>query len=41
MLAMGLGSDIEVCARVDVTDVVPLMEGGRITLGCPSKPSGG
>ncbi|MFI5339446.1 MAG: 2-phosphosulfolactate phosphatase [Candidatus Methylomirabilales bacterium] len=33
MLAMGFGPDMEVCARVDVTDVVPTMEGGRITLG--------
>ena len=41
MLAMEFGSDIEVCAQVEVTAVVPLMEGGRITLGCPLKPSGG
>jgi 2-phosphosulfolactate phosphatase len=31
--AMGFGPDVEICARVDVTDVVPTMEGGRITLG--------
>jgi len=35
ILAMGLGPDIEVCARVDVTDVVPTMEGDRITFGGP------
>jgi 2-phosphosulfolactate phosphatase len=35
MLAMGFGPDLEVCARVDVTDVVPRMEGDRITLGGP------
>jgi phosphosulfolactate phosphohydrolase-like enzyme len=33
MLAMGFGADMEVCARVDVTDVVPSMQAGRITLG--------
>ena len=33
MLAMGFAPDMEVCARVDVTDVVPTMQGGRITLG--------
>ncbi len=33
MLALGFGPDIEVCAQVDVTAVVPLMEGGRITPG--------
>ena len=32
MLAMGFGPDMEACARVDVTDVVPTMEGGRIVL---------
>lgn len=35
MLAMGFAPDMEVCARVDVTDVVPRMEGDRITLGDP------
>jgi 2-phosphosulfolactate phosphatase len=35
ILAMGFWQDMEVCARVDVTDVVPTMEGGRITLGEP------
>ena len=33
MLAMGFGPDMEVCARVDVTDVVPTMTGGRISVG--------
>jgi 2-phosphosulfolactate phosphatase len=32
MLAMGFGPDMEVCAHADVTDVVPTMAGGRITL---------
>jgi phosphosulfolactate phosphohydrolase-like enzyme len=32
MLSMGFGPDMELCARVDVTDVVPVMEAGRITL---------
>lgn len=32
MLAMGFGPDMEACARVDVTDVVPRMEDGRIAL---------
>ena len=36
MLAMGFGPDMEVCARVDVTDVVPRMEGGRIILDNPA-----
>lgn len=35
MVAMGFGPDMEACARVDVTDVVPTMEGGRIMLGEP------
>ncbi|MBI4737022.1 MAG: 2-phosphosulfolactate phosphatase [candidate division NC10 bacterium] len=35
MVAMGFGPDMEACARVDVTDVVPVMEGGRIALGEP------
>jgi 2-phosphosulfolactate phosphatase len=38
MLAMGFGPDVEVCARVDVTDVVPTMEGDRITLERPATP---
>ena len=32
MVAMGFGPDLEVCARVDVSDVVPTMQAGRITL---------
>jgi 2-phosphosulfolactate phosphatase len=32
---LGFGPDVEICARVDITDVVPTMEGGRITLGEP------
>lgn len=36
MVAMGFGPDMEVCARVDVTDVVPVMEEGRIVLNSPA-----
>ena len=32
IVAMGLEPDLEVCARVDVNDVVPTMQKGRITL---------
>jgi 2-phosphosulfolactate phosphatase len=32
MLAMGFGPDMEVCAHVDVADVVPAMAGDRIIL---------
>ncbi len=32
MLAMGFGPDLEVCARLDTSDVVPTMQAGRITL---------
>ena len=35
MLPLGFESDLEVCAELDATDVVPTMEGGRITLGEP------
>lgn len=35
MVALGFGPDMEACARVDVTDVVPVLEGGRIALGEP------
>ena len=38
MLAMGFGPDLAMCAEVDVTDVVPRMEGGRITLARPATP---
>jgi 2-phosphosulfolactate phosphatase len=36
MLALGFESDLAVCAEVDATAVVPLMEGDRITLARPS-----
>ncbi len=32
ILAMGFGPDVEVCARLDVTSLVPRMKAGRITL---------
>lgn len=32
LLRMGFGADLELCARVDVTGVVPRLEGQRITL---------
>jgi 2-phosphosulfolactate phosphatase len=35
ILSLGLGPDIEVCACLDVTEIVPTMEKGRITLGEP------
>jgi 2-phosphosulfolactate phosphatase len=38
MLALGFRPDMEVCARVDVTDVVPRMDGDRIRLGEPGTP---
>jgi phosphosulfolactate phosphohydrolase-like enzyme len=35
IVGIGLGADLDVCAQLDVTDVVPVMAGGRITLaGC-------
>ncbi len=35
IVEIGLGADLDVCAQLDVTDVVPVMTGGRITLaGC-------
>jgi 2-phosphosulfolactate phosphatase len=35
IVEIGLGADLDVCAQLDVTDVVPVMAGGRITLsGC-------
>ncbi len=37
-LAMGFGPDLAMCADVDVTQVLPRMEGGRITLGRPAPP---
>lgn len=35
IVRLGLGADLELCAKLDATDVVPLMEGGWITLGEP------
>ncbi len=32
IVEIGLGADLDVCAQLDVTDVVPVMAGGRITL---------
>jgi 2-phosphosulfolactate phosphatase len=35
IVEIGLGADLDVCAQLDVTEVVPVMTGGRITLaGC-------
>lgn len=35
IVEIGLGTDLDVCAQLDVTEVVPVMAGGRITLsGC-------
>ncbi len=33
---LGLGPDIAICAQLDVTDLVPVMTAGRITLGTPT-----
>jgi 2-phosphosulfolactate phosphatase len=38
MLALGFEADLAVCAELDVTNVVPQMEAGRITLGRPAPP---
>jgi phosphosulfolactate phosphohydrolase-like enzyme len=38
MLALGFEADLAVCAEVDVTTVVPLMQGDRITLDRPANP---
>jgi 2-phosphosulfolactate phosphatase len=32
IVAIGLGADLDLCARLDSTDVVPVMADGRITL---------
>jgi 2-phosphosulfolactate phosphatase len=32
IVAIGLGDDLDICARLDVTDVVPVMVEGRIAL---------
>ena len=35
IVEIGLGADLDLCAQLDVTEVVPVMAGGRITLaGC-------
>jgi len=39
LVTLGLGPDLDLCAQVDVTQVVPRMEEGRITLGQPSTES--
>ncbi len=38
MSALGFGPDLTMCAQVDVTDVVPRMDGGRITFDKASTP---
>ncbi|HEX9900334.1 MAG TPA: 2-phosphosulfolactate phosphatase [Candidatus Methylomirabilis sp.] len=38
MLALGFEGDLAVCAEVDATDVVPLMQGARITPGHSTHP---
>ena len=38
MLALGFEADLAVCAELDATDVVPLMQGNRITLDRPTNP---
>jgi 2-phosphosulfolactate phosphatase len=38
IVGLGLGADLSVCAGLDVTDVVPQMEKGRIRLGTPCFP---
>jgi len=38
MLALGFEGDLAVCAEVDATDVVPLMQGARITPGHSTYP---
>lgn len=38
MLTLGFEGDLEVCAEVDATRVVPLMAGVRITLDTPAAP---
>ena len=35
MLALGFGPDLTMCAELDATEVVPVMEGERITLDSP------
>ncbi len=38
MLTLGFEDDLAVCAELDVTAVVPLMQGVRITLDRPTTP---
>ena len=38
MLALGFEGDLAVCAKLDATDVIPLMLGDRITLDRPTTP---
>jgi len=38
IVGLGLGADLSVCASLDVTDVVPQMDGGRISLEPPRFP---
>jgi hypothetical protein len=38
MLTLGLKAGLAVCAEIDATDVVLLMQGARITLGTPAAP---
>jgi 2-phosphosulfolactate phosphatase len=38
MLALGFEADLAVCAELDATAVVPLMQGARITLDMPAAP---
>ena len=39
LLTLGFGPDLDVCGQVDVTHLVPRMEGERITLGEPGTES--
>jgi phosphosulfolactate phosphohydrolase-like enzyme len=41
IVGIGLGADLDVCAQVDVTDVVPVMTGGRIAREAPGVRPGG
>jgi len=41
IVGIGLGADLDVCAQVDITDVVPVMTGGRIAGEAPGFRPGG
>ncbi|HSB70915.1 MAG TPA: 2-phosphosulfolactate phosphatase [Candidatus Methylomirabilis sp.] len=41
IVELGLGEDLDICAALDVTDVVPQMVEGRITLAPDHTPAGG